>query len=171
MENKTQQKVDPNKMFFYLFLRTSVSYFKSFYKKEQEEFLLAEQNRINQTENPKLHRALKENMNKGLATMKGTHDRFLDISDYILRHAVDKADVKGQDYLDRVAVGMKMVMERINNVDDFPRVAQMIDIYNTGSLNSIFEKKDVKVTKAPGKIKRIINWLKIAKTLKKDAGN
>ena len=162
MENKPQQKVDPNKMFFYLFLRTSVSYFKSFYKKEQEEFIAAETKRIDETENPKLKKKLMENMNNGIGIMASGHSRFLNVSDHILRHAVDKADVSGQEYLDRVSVGIKMVIERVQDVKDFPRIAQMIEIYNTGALNAIFEKKAEQAVKKPGRVKRIINWFKVA---------
>lgn len=145
MENKNTP-VNPNKMFFYVFLRVALSYFKSFYKKEQEEFKTAEQKRIDETENLKLKRSLIENFKKGLRTMAGGHSRFLDVSDNLLRHAVNKADTSGQDYFERVTVGIKMIVERVNNVQDFPRIAQMIDIYNTGALNDIFDKKQEQIT-------------------------
>ncbi len=140
------KQVDPNKMFFYIFLRVAVSYFKNFFKKEQDSFLEAENKRIEEAPNSKLKRDLEKNRNKGFGIMSKSHARLLDVSDYFLRHAVSKSDIHGQDYMDRVAVGVKMVIERVNKVEDFPRIAQMIEIYNTGALDDIFNKKEAVVS-------------------------
>lgn len=117
-------------------------YFKNFYKSKEKGFIDDEQKKINDADNKKMKVLLATNMSKGFRTMEGSHKRFLDISDYFLRHSVNKQDAAAQDYLDRVAVGIRMVVERIHNVDDFHKIAHMIDVYNSGALDDIFKKKE-----------------------------
>lgn len=136
--------MNPNKVFFQLFLGMAMTKFKQFYKEEQETFTADEKKRIDEAPNEKVRLKLIDNYKKGFDNIKKNHARFLDINGFILKSNVSRMNLSAQEHFHKMEAGAMSIIQEIRDIKDMPNILRLIIAYNHGAFEEFFKTLDEK---------------------------